>query len=211
MQFCSSFSYSARALVGIVHSGTLLYNFFWWFISGPLPRNCLGFGALIELCAKVKLFQLYCCNKARAASAKCALPHSSICMPPTFLMTSIPEGGRIPMACFFLPLARSSLRGFCWSLCCQHYGLEGTSLPAVRIAVFFRTSSRHNIPLTTDEEPPEFTNAILSIPLIFTFRKHFSFISWVFTTGLLRPFSGSKSLTATGGCFSIPAAGSLAT
>ena len=40
-----------------------------------------------------------------------------------------PEGGRIPIACC-LPLARSSLRDFFWSLlklCCQHHGLEGIS------------------------------------------------------------------------------------
>ena len=33
----------------------------------------------------------------------------------------------------------------------------------------FHTSGRHNIPLTTDEEQPESTNAIRSIPLTFTF------------------------------------------
>ena len=42
-------------------------------------------------------------------------------------------------------------------------------LPAVGIAVLFHTSGRHNIPLTTDEEQPESTNAIQSIPLTFTF------------------------------------------
>ena len=42
-------------------------------------------------------------------------------------------------------------------------------LLAVRIAVHFHTLGRHHIPLTTDEEQPESTNAIRSIPLTFTF------------------------------------------
>ena len=40
-----------------------------------------------------------------------------------------PEGGRTPRVCC-LPLARSSLRDFCWSLlklCYQQHGLKGTS------------------------------------------------------------------------------------
>ena len=72
------------------------------------------------------------------------------------------------MACC-LPLTRLSLRDFCWSLlklCYQNHGLKGT---AVRIAVLFHTLGRHNIPLTTNEEQPESTNAIRSIPLTFTF------------------------------------------
>ena len=51
---------------------------------------------------------------------------------------SFPEGGRIPMACC-LPLARSSLRDFCWSLlklCRQHHGLEGTSCQLSELRYF---------------------------------------------------------------------------
>ena len=78
------------------------------------------------------------------------------------------EGGRIPMACC-LPLTHSSLRDFCWSLLKLCYQLKRYFLLVVRIAVLFHTSSRHNIPLTTDEEQLESTNAIQSIPLTFTF------------------------------------------
>ena len=70
-----------------------------------------------------------------------------------------------------LPLARLSLRDFCWSLkvMLPTPRFKRHFLPAVRIAVLFHTSGQHNIPLTTDEEQPESTNVIRSIPLTFTF------------------------------------------
>ena len=108
----------------------------------------------------------YVCQTLRESQAVLALllhpkrepPQQNVpCLLPWYARRPIswwypfPERGQIPMACS-LPLARLFLRDFCWSLlklCCQHHGLEGTS--------------------SMDEEQLESTNAIRSIPLIFTF------------------------------------------
>ena len=87
-----------------------------------------------------------------AASAKCALPPSTICTLPNFWWRPFPDGGRIPMACC-LPLACSFLRDFFWSLlkiCCQHHGLKGISCLQSELRNFPILRCRHNIPLTTD-------------------------------------------------------------
>ena len=82
-----------------------------------------------------------------------------------------PERGRIPMA-YCLPLVTFVFKGFLLvtvKVMLPTPWLRRHFLPVVRIAVLFPTLGRHNIPLTTDEEESESTNAIRSIPLIFTF------------------------------------------
>ena len=61
---------------------------------------------------------------------------------------------------------------FTTSTFCQHAAntMAEKALPACcQNCGIFRMSGRHNIPLTTDEEQLESTNAVRSIPLIFTF------------------------------------------
>ena len=109
--------------------------------------------------------------KARAASAKCVLPPSSIYTPPNFLMTSIPRRRSNPNGLLFIT-STFVFKGFLLvivKVMLPTPWLRRHFLPAVRIAVFFHTSDQHNIPLTTDEGQLESTNAIRSIPLIFTF------------------------------------------
>ena len=109
--------------------------------------------------------------KVWAASAKCALPRLSMCTPPNFLMTSIPRRRLNPNGLLFTT-SMFVFKGFLlvtFKVMLPTPWLRRHFLPAVRIAVSFRTSGRHNILLTTDEEQSEFTNAIRSIPLTFTF------------------------------------------
>ena len=109
--------------------------------------------------------------KARAASAKCALPLSSICTPPNFLMTSIPRRRSNPNGLLFTT-SMFVFQGFLLvtvKVMLPTPWLRRHFLHAVRIVVFFRTSGWHNIPLTIDEAQVESTNAIWSIPLTITF------------------------------------------
>ena len=109
--------------------------------------------------------------KVWGASAKCALPPSSIYTPPDFLMTSIPRTRSNPNGLLFTT-STFVFKGFLLvtvKVMLPTPWIKRHFLPAVRIAVLFRTSGRQNIPLTTDEEQPESTNAIRSILLIFTF------------------------------------------
>ena len=109
--------------------------------------------------------------KARTASAKCALPLPLICTLPNFLMTSISRRRSNPNGLLFTN-GTFVLKGFLLitvKVILPTIWLRRHFLPAVRIVIFFHTSGRHNIPLTTDEEQPESTNTIRSIPLIFTF------------------------------------------
>ena len=102
---------------------------------------------------------------------KRALPRSSMCSPPNFLMTSIPRR-RSNHNGFLFTTSTFVFKGFLLvtvKVMLPTPWLRRHFLPVVRIAVHFRTSGRHNIPLTTDEEQPESTNAIRSIPLTFTF------------------------------------------
>ena len=86
------------------------------------------------------------------------LVHRCACCPISW-WCPFPEGGRIPMACC-LPLARSSLRDFCWSLLklyCQHHGLEGTSclLSELRYASVLRVGiTFHSQRMRSSWNPP---------------------------------------------------------
>ena len=109
--------------------------------------------------------------KVWAASAKCALLRSSMCMPPYFLMTSIPRRTSNPNGLLFTT-SIFVFKGFLLvtvKVMLPTPWFRRHFLPAVRIAVRFHTSGSHNILLTMDEEQPESTHAILSIPLTFTF------------------------------------------
>ena len=106
-----------------------------------------------------------------AASAICALPPSSMCMPPNFLMMSILRRRSNPNSLLFTT-STFVFKGFLLltvKVMLPTPWLRRHFLPAVRIAVRFCTSDRHKIPLTTDEEQPESTNTTRSIPLTFTF------------------------------------------
>ena len=86
-------------------------------------------------------------------------------------MTSIPRGRSNPNGLLFTT-STFVFKGFLLvtvKVMLPTPWLRRHFLPAVRIAVHFRTSGRHNILLTIDEEQPESTNAIQSIPLTFTF------------------------------------------
>ena len=69
------------------------------------------------------------------------------------------EGGQIPMVCC-LPLARLSLRDFCWSLlklCYKHHGLKGTSclLSELRCFSILRVDiTFHSQRMRSNRNPP---------------------------------------------------------
>ena len=93
-----------------------------------------------------------------------------MCMPPNFLMTSIPR--RLNPNGLLFTTSMFILKGFLLVTVKDMLPtpwLRRHFLPAVRIAVRFCTSGLHNILLTTDEEQLESTNTIHSIPLTFTF------------------------------------------
>ena len=109
--------------------------------------------------------------KVWAASAKCALPPSSMCTSPNFLMTSIPRRRSNPNGLLFTTstFVFKGLLLVTVKVMLTTPWLKRYFLLAVRIAVLFHTLDRRNIPLTTDEEQTESTNANRSIPLTFTF------------------------------------------
>ena len=99
-----------------------------------------------------------------------------MCTPPNFLMTSIPRRRLNPNGLLFTT-STFVFKGFLLvtvKVMLPTPWFKKHFLPAVRTAVLFHTSGRHSIPLTTDEEQPESTNTIQSIPLTFTFITGFT-------------------------------------
>ena len=87
---------------------------------------------------------------------KCEPPPSLMCTPPNFLMTSIPKRRSNPNGLLFTT-STFVFKGFLlvtFKVMLPTRWLKRHFLPAVRIAVLFHISGRHNSPLTTDDEQP---------------------------------------------------------
>ena len=155
----------------MVFSGTLLYNFSGGWSPDHLHDTVQDLVHWSNSVQKSGCSSSIVAPKVWAASTKCALPPLSMCTPPNFLMTSIPRRKSNPNGLLFTT-STFVFKGFLLvtvKVMLPTPWLKRHFLPAVRIAVLFHTSGRHNIPLTTEEEQPESTNAIRSIPLKFTF------------------------------------------
>ena len=155
----------------MVYSCTLLYNFSGGWSPDHFHNTVQDLVRWSNSAQKSGCSSSIVTPNVWATSAKCALPPSSICTPPNFLMTSIPRRRSNSNGLLFTT-STFVFKGFLLvtvKVMLPTPWLKRHFLLAVRIAVVFHTSGRHNIPLTTDEEQPESTNAIRSIPLTFTF------------------------------------------
>ena len=155
----------------MVYSVTLLYNFSGGWSLDHFYNTVQDLVHWLNSARKSGCSSSIVTPKAKATSAKCALPPASICMPPNFLMMSIPRRRSNPNGLLFTtsPLVFKGFLLVTVKVMLRTPWLRRHFLPAFRIAVLFRTLGWHNIPLTTDEEQPESTDAIQSIPLTFTF------------------------------------------
>ena len=147
----------------MVYSGTLLYNFSGGWSPDHFHDTVQDLVRWSNSARKSGRSSSIVTPKVGTASAKCALPPSQCARCPISWWCPFPEGGRIPMACC-LPLLRSSLRNFCWSLsklCYQHHGLKGTScllselryFSVLRVGITFhseRMRSSRNPPTLSD-------------------------------------------------------------
>ena len=164
-------SYSARALAGIVYSGALLNNFSGSWSPDHFHDTVQELVRWSNSARKSGCSSSIVAPKVGAATAKCALPPSTMCTPPNFLMTCIPRRRSNPNGLLFTTstFVFKGLLLVTVKVMLPTPWLKRHFLLAVKIAVLFHTSGRHNILLTTDEEQPESTNVIRSIPLTFTF------------------------------------------
>ena len=137
--------------------------------------SCITFLVADHRTASMILSRIWCIGwtllKSQAVLAllshpKCKLPQQNVsCLlrrcarHPISWWCPFPERGRIPMVCC-LPLARSSLRDFCWSLsklCFQYHGLKGTSclLSELRYFSILRVNiTFHSQRMRSSRNPP---------------------------------------------------------
>ena len=154
----------------MVYSGTLLYNFSGGWSQDYFHDTVQDLVRWSNSAQKSGCSNSIVAPKVWAASTKCSLPRLSMCLPPNFLMTSIPR--RLNPNGLLFTTSMFVFKGFLLvtvKVMLPTPWLKRHFLPAVRIVVRFFTSGRHNFLLTTDEEQPESTNTIRSIPLTLTF------------------------------------------